>query len=262
MYAFIHIPKTAGSTLRHMLRCGFGAQHCDIRAPRSKRRDPTLMIEPRDVQRIRRIYPRLAGICGHRVTACHHLETVDPDLKFFTVLREPIARYMSHFSHWARDRNLRGTPEELDHFSDLDLYTNVQARLIGGTDDANDSIRQIENLNIFVGLTERFPETIAQLYCFLGDPRFPTHYESKNTGKATSSTDLKEHPGLREKIHQVNQADLALYRYVTETLFPLQQKAYSGPRPEHRDFTPLIEPTWARIKRNTLYKVAQYLRLV
>lgn len=42
MYAFVHIEKTAGSTLNTIFRRSLGTRHCDIRLRLAKRRDEPL----------------------------------------------------------------------------------------------------------------------------------------------------------------------------------------------------------------------------
>lgn len=270
MYAFIHIPKTGGSTLRHMLRVGYGAGHCDIRASQAARHDQTQMIQPGDLKRVRRAYPNLDGICGHRVTACHALDSAEPGLRYFTLLREPRARFLSHFSHWVRDRNRKGSRRDFLEFCSYPIHANLQSRLIGGTDDPADSIERMESLKIFVGLTEQFDTSVVLLRSWLGDDKLPPAYRSKNTGKRQSGLEIDA--SLESHINQQNAADIAVYQFARDVIFPRQidifEQANGSIRPavetlreQKENWTDYGEPIWAKVKRNFIYKPMRNLHL-
>jgi len=69
LYAFAHIDKTAGRTVRAVLRRSFGAGHCEIRTPYARRpadrNDRSVFVTGDDLRRVRRIYRGLRGIAGH-----------------------------------------------------------------------------------------------------------------------------------------------------------------------------------------------------
>ncbi len=86
MYAFIHIEKTAGSTITTILRRSFGTRHSDIRLPPAKRRigerDLRPCIDADDLIRAQRLYPALACIAGHNVKPYGGLGTLGTDIRF------------------------------------------------------------------------------------------------------------------------------------------------------------------------------------
>ena len=101
MYAFVHIEKTAGTTLHSILRRSFGTGHCDIRLPFSKRgpvdSDNRNVVDAADLKRVKRIYRSLRGISGHDVKPYSNLELECPEIRYFTFLRDPRRRFLSHF---------------------------------------------------------------------------------------------------------------------------------------------------------------------
>jgi hypothetical protein len=71
LYAFTHLDKTAGRTVRAILRRSFGSSHCEIRTPYARRsgdrHDRSVHVTASDLRRVRRIYRHLSGIAGHNV---------------------------------------------------------------------------------------------------------------------------------------------------------------------------------------------------
>src|SRR5690349_13537209 len=112
MYAFVHIDKTGGTTLTSIFRRSFGTRHCDIRLPLVKRRhdgrNHRASVEAADLVRVTRIYRNLRGISGHNVKAYSDLQSAVPELRYITVLRDPVARFRSHFLNRARNHTLEG----------------------------------------------------------------------------------------------------------------------------------------------------------
>ncbi len=66
MLVFVHINKTAGSTVRYILRSSYGPRHCDVEPWRARWDEQPFSAA--DLRRVRRFYPQLASIAGHRIT--------------------------------------------------------------------------------------------------------------------------------------------------------------------------------------------------
>jgi len=89
---FLHIPKTAGTSLMHLVagqyprgRCLFIYSH-----------------QPEVLASSRRLVENVEAIFGHFSYGIHEL--LDVDAKYVTFLRNPIDRVISYFNHQARDR--------------------------------------------------------------------------------------------------------------------------------------------------------------
>lgn len=261
MYAFIHIPKTAGSTVRHLLRCSFGSRHCDIKAFKTRRAaQPWVM--PADLRLLRLVYPRLAGICGHRVVPFTGLEQSCPQLRFFTFLREPQARFMSNFWHDRRHAGGTATPADLERFCLDGARRNVQTRMLCGTGDAGAALRMLRERVGFVGLTEDFDVSLMMFTRWLDRPAFQPFFHTRNRALFPPPWSLDDHPGLRPLVQEANAEDAVLYRTVVEVLYPAQIRRYAGDI--EADIAQVLEycrfhrehgeALWAIAKRNLFYK--------
>ena len=265
MYAFIHIPKTAGSTVRAILRRSFGPRHCDMRVASSQRSEDT-WLGADDLRRARWIYPHLEGISGHRVTCFGGLEQV-ADLRFFTWVREPVKRFVSHFLYCYRGRLEICKPENLKVFCADPFHCNMQTRWLGGTVRAEAAMEMLEKRIGFVGMTEAFDESLVMFRRWLGRPALDIAYARKNPCRGEVDWPILSDPELRACIENANREDVALYRHISERVFP-RQKAAFGPaletevaefRRRNKSFREPPDPVWARIKRDFLYKPLLHL---
>ncbi|MCA9164347.1 MAG: sulfotransferase family 2 domain-containing protein, partial [Planctomycetales bacterium] len=169
MHAFIHIPKTAGTAVRHMLRSAFGPRHCDIKVPVS-RRDTHPWVTEQDLQFARRVYPRLESICGHRLVCSSNLETSFPTIRYFTFLRDPVERFISHFHHFHRGRTEACCEEDVLAYARQPAHRNVQTRWICGEEDAHLAIHTLETRIRRVGIKEEYAKSLMLLRHWLKLP--------------------------------------------------------------------------------------------
>jgi hypothetical protein len=280
LYAFIHIEKTAGRTVRAALLRSFGAGHCDIRTPYGRRedesRDRRVPISADDLRRVQWIYPDLRGIAGHNVKPYIDLHEARPDLRFFTFLREPVARYLSHYKNRARAY----TREDFDRWADAGWTSDWQTRMIAGEPCLQRAIDLLGERVGFVGFTETFDESMLQLQQWLGEPAFRPEYrpanrlEGKNRARdaARHQTDLSylESPHVLARLQECNALDLQLYEFARREFQPRQRAAYAGDlqadiaalRERNRTLEPWREPWSSRLRRNGKYKLARLLRVV
>lgn len=223
LLVFVHINKTAGTTVRYVLRSSYGARHCDVEPWHGAWEDPPFSTP--DLRRVRKLYPRLASIAGHRVTGYADLEEPGTDLRYLTFLREPIALCASRFQYQLDYRKKERVFEE---WIQNDWVRDAQTQRLGGTTDVADAIATIEKKDIFVGMTERFDESMVLLKA-LRAPDLDIRYEKANVAKSSRvAKDLLSDPVTRRMIVEANRADLELYEYVQRELYPTLQRAYGG----------------------------------
>lgn len=272
MYAFVHIEKTAGSCLNTILRRSFGPRHCDIRLPLAKRRtddrDRKACVDASDLRRVRRLYRNLRGIAGHNVKPYADLHEACAEIQFFTILREPARRFLSHFLNRG-DGNLR---EDFERWLAADWVHNWQTKMIAGEPSAQKAVELLSTRFGFVGLTERFDESLIVLGGWLQEASFCPEYRRVNRISdkrrprdiARSQTDMSylNSEEMRARIREANAEDYKVYEFVTSTLYPRQLAAYRGNlaseleqlQRKNQSVRPLAEPFRGRFLRNYVYK--------
>ncbi|HEU4527397.1 MAG TPA: hypothetical protein VFT80_05665 [Actinomycetota bacterium] len=221
LLVFVHINKTAGTTLRQILRSSYGARHCDVEPWHGPWQDPPFSTP--DLRRVRRLYPRLASIAGHRVTGYADLEEPGTEMRYLTFLREPISMCASRFQYQI---DYRKKERVFEDWIRNDWVRDAQTQRIGGTTNAADAIATIEKREMFVGLTERFDESMVLVRALVA-PDLDIRYERANVAKSSRiAKDLLSDPVSRRMIEEANQADLELYEHVVRELYPGFQRAY------------------------------------
>jgi hypothetical protein len=268
----VHIEKTAGSCLNTILRRSFGARHCDIRLPLAKRkadhRDCKACVDAADLRRVRLLYRNLRGIAGHNVKAYADLHSACPQIRFFTILREPERRFRSHFLNRG-DGNRR---EDFERWLASDWVHNWQTKMIAGEPSAQKAIDLLCTRFGFVGLTERFDESLVLVRDWLGEPGFCPEYRRVNwlSDKQRPRDIERKHADMsyldsdtmRERIRSANAEDYKVYEFVTSTMYPRQLAAYRGNlaaevqqlQARNQADHPLAEPFWGSVMRNYVYK--------
>src|SRR3990170_5553097 len=163
MLVFIHINKTAGSTVRYILRSSFGIHHCEVEPWHAQWTGSPFSTQ--DLQRLRKLYPRLESIGGHRVTGYVDLQENGTEFKYFTFMRDPLKTCASRFQYNVQYRGKKDLVFE--EWIQRDWPRNHQTKMIAGVADVDEAIRIIQAKNIFVGLTEHFDESTVLLKALL-----------------------------------------------------------------------------------------------
>jgi sulfotransferase famil protein len=238
MYAFVHIEKTAGTTLNAILRRSFGTRHCDIRLPLAKRRrdrwEQRAYVEAADLRRVRRLYRNLRGIAGHNVKPYGDLRAEFPEVEFFTFLRNPASRFRSHYLNRAPGH----TQEVFDRWTVQDWVHNWQTKMIAGEPHAQKAIDLIGERFGFVGLTERFDESLLLMRRWLREPEFHVEYVAQNRiseksrprDRARSKSDMSylDSASVHARIQEVNAEDQKVYDFVASEIYPRQVADYGS----------------------------------
>jgi len=223
VFAFIHIPKAAGSTLAGILRHSFCTRHCDVRCGNGIKGRPRLTAAA--LRRIRWIYWRLKSIQGHGVVPHGDLHAIG-GVRFYTLLRQPIQRCASEYQY----RVVRGDlMMPFEQWITTEIARNRMTRMIAGCEDANAAIEMIKRRVGFVGLVERFDESLLMWRRWLDDARVDIRYSSKNVMTDSNiKRQLLDDPATRAKLEEANREDLKLYQHVVDNVYPGQVQQY-GP---------------------------------
>lgn len=279
MYAFVHIEKTAGRTVRAVLLRSFGAGHCEIRTPYDRRTAETdehrVHVTAADLRKVRRVYRGLRGIAGHNVKPYSDLDDEVPGVRYFTFLRDPVKRYLSHFKNRARAYGRA----DFERWASASWTHDWQTRMIAGERSAQKVIDLLATRVGFVGLTETFDESLLMLGSWLAEPDFRPEYrpvnrlaeKSRDRDAARGQVDLGylDEPAVRDRLREINALDQQVYDYALREHCARQRSAYPGDlaadaaalRERNARITNWDEAWSSRLLRNLIYKPALLLRL-
>ncbi|WP_331314143.1 hypothetical protein [Methylobacterium mesophilicum] len=125
MHAYLHIPKTAGTSLNRFLSNRLGSQFHEL--------------DPHQFIFMNKLISNFSAITGH-IPACY-LDIEDADRSIFTVIRDPVSRVTSYLNHVMNENNHYGNifiRNKLVTFADMfgsPLYAietnNLQTRMLG-----------------------------------------------------------------------------------------------------------------------------------
>ena len=237
LVAFVHIPKTAGTTLNSILAREYARDETYevmMRGMSLSVPKPTIMPKPvisfSKIHRLKsalRHRHRLRLICGHFDLSLGKL--LPPDTQFFTLLRDPVERAISHYYHYRRLSTdpihplaMRSTLTEWVSSCGLVEMDNGQTRRLAGEitlpwgqvtvqmlDCAKSNLAR--NFAV-VGLTERFEESLILLHRAFN---WPLHgFTAQNVGNdRPSRTSLSEE--ALQAIENCNRFDLDLYQFAS-----------------------------------------------
>lgn len=173
---FIHVPKTAGTSIRQMLQIDLGKRaiypsNADI----ARRADRGYPSHPE-------ILAALSSVRPYRVLIGHFMAGIAADLpvrhRTATMLREPVQRALSMLAHLERHQGLAPEAVLASEALCTAYITDHQTRILGASverefGDLTDAsleraLRTVADLD-YVGITERFAES-----CRLFDATFGT----------------------------------------------------------------------------------------
>jgi Galactose-3-O-sulfotransferase len=247
MIIFLHIPKSGGTSLNGIINQQY-PKKAIFRFNGIQNRDRIQQLSQQ--QRT-----NLQLIRGHFAFGLH--EFLPCPAQYFTLLRDPVARFISHYHYVRRSVNIPGHAQVKS--LTLRQYTqqmgqkngNLQTRLLFGLNQTQCQTpsetltvarQNLEQHFAVVGLVEQFDETLVLLKRAFGW-RMPLYVQQNVTSqKQKDGTTID--PETLQLIEQCNAMDLELYRYA-QARFTQQIEAIG------KDFEPMLrrQQRW-----NSLYQ--------
>jgi hypothetical protein len=196
--AFIHLPRTAGRSIIQAIREAYGRHRTyafDLRrAPRREEAE--------------RIPDGVEVIYGHMAYGLHRHRPV----RYATVIREPIARTLSHFRLFCFKRPTIAPDELVEPFLAGKWAANAQTRLLAGVLGQRREPPIDEALEMALWHIQGF----YRVEPFDRLDRFARGLGLGDLPHVVESRERAVPPGLMDELIRRNAADAALYRQVLE----------------------------------------------
>jgi Sulfotransferase family len=214
MLVFVHIPKVAGTTLFHVLKCVSGNEYA-LHAGKSEETRALFRMTTEEAQQYKVIsahatYPNLAKLCG-------------PKAEYITLVREPIDRFISlyHFIASQKWHPLHNIVKEksLDEFADFCMQDQKQrdvfsqSRFICGQYDGKLAVDYLRKRYLLAAPLEQFDRFLWRL--FARKKWVPFEYKSKNRSLDRPAVEAIS-PKCVEKISALFSEDMIPYQYLCE----------------------------------------------
>ncbi|MEX0986461.1 MAG: sulfotransferase family 2 domain-containing protein [Bacteroidales bacterium] len=234
MIIFPHIPKTAGTTLKFILRNNFGRKHIDaiktLRSPYTRN----------DLEFAQKIFRNPVAITGHNlVDPVNNL--ADEGDKLITILRNPVIRCVSHY----QDDMVRGNIKlSFAEWIGKEENQNLSVKIIAGSDDLEKAKLVLRQKFLFVGITENFSDSLKLLKLCLDIPLNLLHRKLIVARDNTIKEKLLKDPASVRLLEQHNELDQQLYDYVLQEIFLPSVKAHT------RSLQQITVPPPTSVRRN------------
>jgi hypothetical protein len=217
MLLVVHIPKTAGTSLRLALEKSFGlARVARDYGPQSEYTTEAVrrhMYQNRSKSSARQLVSELenagyAALMGH-FPYSRYGRYFERD-RVIAFVREPLQRSCSEYLHQARNGTFQGTFEE---FMQMPAQQNLQARFLNGYSGET-----------FLGLTEQYKSSIQLL-----NERFELKLKSKKVNVGLSGGGVRHMESLGSELtrqfYDLNSKDLKLYGNLMKKIKLQQQES-------------------------------------
>lgn len=219
---FAHMMKTAGTSVTKKFAERFGSSlHITRGGLPLNLPDERLFYA---VNRILSSNPNIAVISGHDIRPYANWETINHNYHWITFLREPVARFISHFYYdmyrsegfvYKKYQDMQSPT--LQEWERIDRTRNYQTRFIAGSEDVDKAISILEKFS-FVGICEHFQNSLMALASRLHLDGFdwrPIQMNRRVRASITAKPEIDRAFAL-----EANECDILLYKYALNHIWP------------------------------------------
>lgn len=230
LWGFVHIPKTAGTSLVNALRRSFDPIYA-IRPTTPQGADAAP--ETNQWDSIRDFVLRQSHMPHERRYRMFtgHLESVRvdfitqafPESRLFTIIRDPVERLISNYRYslstsYPHRELFANTYPSFEHYISLPGSQNTMAKyLLGhGRNITENNLGEVFEKFDFVGSLGRYRESLHMLGSLLGIGEISL--DRLNVTANAPNSEIEIGPGLRAELLKLNHLDVALYDRVNDAL--------------------------------------------
>ncbi len=203
---FVHVPKSAGTSFRDALELKLGAAAiAGDYGPKAVETSPLVrrhVFEKPDLPLLRDelIAAGIRIVCGH--VPVQRYAAVFGAQNLLVIVRDPVQRLVSEYEHFRRHN---GETRSFPEVYRSERFINHQYKLVSAIEPSEYG---------FVGLTERYAETVAAANRRFG---WDLPVLASNLGRPSLGVAYQLDPGMEAEVRELNRDDIAYYeRMVTE----------------------------------------------
>jgi len=253
MILFPHIPKTAGTSVKYILRKNFGIRHVD--AVKTKKYPFTR----KDLEFAKKIFPGPEAITGHNLVD-PVTNLAGPDDKLITILRDPVIRCASHFQD---DVTRRGYQADFDQWINDPGHQDLSVRIISGNGDLERAKEILKEQFHFVGITEQFNQSLKLFTLFVNESLDMNYRRLITATDNRIKKELLNDDYSLKLLKKHNAKDAELYDFALNELFHPMLNKHSDALDNLRDPVQLDGPgREAPVRNSILFNKYIYRQLI
>jgi len=219
---FSHMMKTAGTALTKQLISHFGSKMHIV--PGGLKMNDCYYTQEDFDKDYNKVSGRLEVITGHPLRPHIDFRLPNAELLWFTFLRDPTKRYLSHYLHdyeWSEKFKYRRYKSMQDksivEWEKIESYSNYQTKFIAGELNLDKAIEILETKMSWVGTANSYSESLLAFRGFFGLDHLYTNSSKTNASLAKKQVKEETWNKYGDFISEQNQIDSQLYKYFEKT---------------------------------------------